>query len=288
MRYAIITNPVSGKMTVHRKRAALAQAASILNAEIFGLDTASRDELSRCARELAARFEVLVAAGGDGTFSDIINAIDTTRTPVAFLPLGSGNAIGHALTYRGSLTDIAIRIRKGKIHECDLINCGHKKRAYLVSIGIDGTIISLRERYLRQGLTGFSAYALAVLRSYFREYKRTVAKINIDERSFNVKNVLSIMVVKQPYYGYGMKMVPRARFNDRRLHVLCINTGLLKCFLSAASAFTIGNRIGNYQSGQHVTIGLERVLMMQADGNAIRRSGTFAFSVLPRAMKIKC
>jgi diacylglycerol kinase (ATP) len=288
MRYAIITNPISGRMTVHQKRAALGEAASILNAEIFGLDTATTDDLAQCARELAARFDVLVTAGGDGTFSDIINAIDTARTPVAFLPLGSGNAMRHALNYRGSMTDIATRIRKGKIHECDLINCGKKKRAYLVSVGIEGSIISLRERYLTQGSTGFKAYALAVLHSYFREYKRTVAKITTDERTFEVKNLLSFMVVKQPYYGYGMKVVPKARFNDRRLHMLCVNSGLLKCFLAAASAFTIGNRTGIYQSGQHVTIALERALMMQADGNAAWSGDAFTFSVLPSAMKIKC
>jgi diacylglycerol kinase family enzyme len=169
-----------------------------------------------------------------------------------------------------------------------LINCGHKKRAYLVSVGIEGSIISIRERYLTQGSTGFKAYALAVLRSYFREYKRVFARITIDKSTFEVKNLLSFMVVKQPYYGYGMRVVPKARFNDQRLHMLCINSGLPKCSLAAASAFTIGNHFGNYQSGQHVSITLERPLMMQADGNAAWSGDAFTFSVLPSAMKIKC
>jgi diacylglycerol kinase family enzyme len=229
MRYAIISNPVSGKMTVDRKRKALAPAAKILDAEIFGLDTASRADFCRCARVLAERFDVLVVAGGDGTLSDIINAVDTARTPVAFLPLGSGNAMRRALHYRGSLTDIATRIRKGKIRPCDLINCGQKKRAYLASIGIEGAVISLRERYLRKGATGFRAYAVAVLRSYFREYKRTIARITIDERGFTVRNLLTVMIVKQPYYGYGMKVVPKARFNDHRLHVLSCSVSTRDC-----------------------------------------------------------
>ena len=72
MRYAIITNPVSGKMTAEQKRAALAQAAEILDTEIHGLDTTTAEEFGQCARELATRCDVLVAAGGDGTFSDII------------------------------------------------------------------------------------------------------------------------------------------------------------------------------------------------------------------------
>ena len=83
MRYAIITNPASGRMTVDRKRSELAKAAQILDAQIHGLDTGSAQELAQCAQGLAARYDILVAAGGDGTFSDIINAVgeglDATR-----------------------------------------------------------------------------------------------------------------------------------------------------------------------------------------------------------------
>ena len=93
MRYTIITNPVSGTMTADQKRAALAQAAEILDTEINGLDTTTAEEFGQCAKELATRCDVLVAAGGDGTFSDIINAIDTAQTPVFFLPLGNGHAL---------------------------------------------------------------------------------------------------------------------------------------------------------------------------------------------------
>jgi hypothetical protein len=44
MRYAIITNPVAGKMTVDQKLSALANAAAILDAKIHGLDTTSAAE----------------------------------------------------------------------------------------------------------------------------------------------------------------------------------------------------------------------------------------------------
>ncbi|MGD9037263.1 MAG: diacylglycerol kinase family protein, partial [Syntrophobacterales bacterium] len=64
-------------MTAEQKCAALAQAAEILDTQIHGLDTTTAEEFGQCARELASRCDVLVTAGGDGTFSDIINAIDT-------------------------------------------------------------------------------------------------------------------------------------------------------------------------------------------------------------------
>jgi len=244
MRYAIITNPVSEKMTVDQKRTVLANAAEILDAKIYGIDTLTTDDFGQCPDELATHYDVLVTAGGDGTFSDIINSIDTTQATIAYLPLGTGNAMRYALEYKGGLADIAMRIRDGETHEYDLINCDEKKRSFMASIGIEGTLIRLRNQYLTQVAAAFKTYLRAAFKAYFREYKRAIATITIDDATFNTKNLLSLMVVKQPYYGFGMNVVPEARFDDRKLHILCINSGLFKCAIGAVTAFTIGNCIG--------------------------------------------
>jgi len=288
MRYAIITNPVSGKMTVDQKCTVLAKAAEILDAEIYGLDTITTEDFGQCARELATHCDVLVTAGGDGTFSDIINSINIAHTTIAYLPLGTGNAMRYALSYKGSLADIAMRIRDGKIHEYDLINCDKKKYAFMASIGIEGTLIRLRNQYLTQGATGFKPYLRATLNAYFREYKRAIATITVDGATFNTENLLSLMVVKQPYYGFGMNVVPEARFDDRKLHILCINSGLFKCAIGVATAFTIGNCIGKYCTGRKTSVQLEHPLILQIDGNYAWKSDVFSFTVMSNALKIKC
>ena len=288
MRYAIITNPVSGIMTADQKRAALAQAAEILDAEIHGLDTTTAEEFGQCARELATRCDVLVAAGGDGTFSDIINAIDTAQTPVGFLPLGTGNALGHALRYKGDLADIAVRMRNSEIREYDLINCDQERRAFTSSVGIEGTIIRLRQHYRAQGGTGFKTYFRAVLKSYLKNYERANANITLDDDTFEVRNLLTLMVVKQPYYGFGMKVVPRARFDDRQLHILCVSSGLIKTVIGGTAAFIIGNPTGEYRTGRQLTVKLDRPLVLQTDGDEGWAADSFSFTILPKALKIKC
>ena len=288
MRYAIITNPVSGKMTADQKRAALAQAAEILDTEIHGLDTTTAEEFGQCARELSTRCDVLVAAGGDGTFSDIINAIDTAQTPVGFLPLGTGNALRHALQYKGELADVAVRIKNSEIREYDLINCDQERRAFTSSVGIEGTIIRLRQHYRARGGTGFKTYFRAVLKSYLKNYERANAKIAVDDDTFEVRNLLTLMVVKQPYYGFGMKVVPRARFDDRQLHILCVSSGLIKTVIGGTTAFIIGNRIGEYCTGRQLRVKLDRPLVLQTDGDEGWAADSFSFTILPKALKIKC
>jgi diacylglycerol kinase (ATP) len=288
MRYAIITNPASGTMTVDQKRSALTKAAQILDAEIHGLDTTTADDLLQCAREIASRCDVAVIAGGDGTFSDIINAIDIAQTPLGFLPFGTGNAMQHALGYKGNLTDIAMRIRVGDIHDYDLIDCDGKRRAFTASVGLEGTIVRFWDQYCAEGCSGFKTYIRAFLKSYFRDYKRTTAKITVDDATVEVKNLLSLIVVKQPYYGFGMKVVPRARFDDGQLHILCNNSGFFKTLIGVATSFTIGNRIGQYHTTRQMTAQLDRTLLLQIDGNAGWDANAFTFKVLPKVLKIKC
>ena len=288
MNYAILCNPAAGKMNVDRKRSALAEAAEILDAKIHGMDTSTVDEFHRCARDLADRCDVLVVAGGDGTFSDIINAVDTSRRPVAFLPLGTGNSMRYALRYRGSLAAMARRIRTGEIREYDLIDCDGRRRAFTISVGLAGTMVRVRDEYVAEGKSGFAAYAKAIHRSYFREYTRTAVEIATDDERFRIENLLHLMVAKQPYYGYGVNVLPAAKFDDRLLHVLWLSSGLLKTTFAWITAFTIGNRVGRFFTSRKLTVTAEGPLDLQIDGNFAWEADRFTFTVLPGALRIKC
>jgi len=287
MRYAIITNPVAGSISVDRKRSILAKPAKILETEIYGLDTSTPEEFGRLARELADRHEVLVVAGGDGTLSRVINSLDTSRTSIGFLPLGSGNSMRYALGYRGSLADQAVRIREGQVHEYDLIQCDGQRRAFLASAGIEGTVLRIRDRYRARGARGLRAYLLGALVAYFKEYVPTVATIGVDGTAFQVKSLLTLMVVKQPYYGFGMKVIPKAQFDDHLLHILFLSSGLLEGILGVLTSFTIGNKCGKYITGRHVDLKLERPLTLQIDGDRAWDADNFTFTVLPGALRVK-
>ena len=287
MRYTIVANPLSGKMSVDQKSSVLSDAADILDADIVGLDTKSEEELTRCALEKVDHCDVIVVAGGDGTFSQMINAIDASRTVFAYLPLGTGNALRHALYDRGRLVHMAARIMEGSIQSYDLIDCDGKKRAFMASVGFEGTLIRLRDRYLAQGATGFNAYFRAALRAYFKAYRPTFVKVSFDDETFVMKKLLSLMIMKQPYYGFGFKVVPEAKFDDGKLHMLCVKSGMINLIYGAVTSFTIGNRVGKYRIVQSVNLSVDHSMILQLDGNDAWDGDAFQFKVLPKAFKIK-
>lgn len=286
-RYAILANPASGNLPMGRRYALLKQAARLLSADVHGLDTASAEEFSQCAREQAERCDVLVVAGGDGTFSLAINAVATPSTALAFLPFGTGNALTYALGYRGGAETIAARIRAGRMHSCDLIDCGGKKKGFMVSLGIDGAQIRLYETYRRKGHGGLSAHIRAGLKAYFQDYRPTGAWIAVDDASRRVRRLTSFMVVKQPFFGMGLQAVPQACWSDGHLHTLTLASGLPGIVGGLLTGFTVGNRFGDYRLGKKATVKVNEPLTLQIDGDVGWSANRFAFSVLPAAIRLK-
>ena len=288
MRYTILTNPVSGSLRAASKRKALATAARILEAKVYGLDIKTREEFALCAKEISSYTDVLVVAGGDGTVSDVINAVDTTQTPIAYLPLGSGNALAYGLGYPMGIARTAKRIRAGRIHEYDLIHCDAGKKAILASIGIEATVLKLRARYLARGVRGFPAYCGAFLEACFMQRRPLSLELELDGKRFDVHNAMSLIIAGHPYFGYGMKLIPGARFDDGTLHLLHINGGLTKAACAVLTSFTLGNRVGRLLHGRKAVVRLEQPLVLQIDGNLAWEADRFTFEVLPKALKIKC
>lgn len=287
MRYAIITNPASGNLSLSRRRDVLSHAARILQAEVFGLDTTSKQEFLACARDLVGKCDILVVAGGDGSLSDVINAVNTLERPIAYIPLGSGNAMGYALRLRGSIAETATRIKEGRIHEFDLIECDERRLAYMTSIGLDGAVIRQRDAYRAKGWSGFKAYLAAFFTIHFIQYQGVAACIRVDGDLIESPSLLSLMITKQPYYGYGLKVMPGAGFNDGKLHLRVLNTGWMSSLVAGATSLTVGNRAGLYRRGERVSVVLERPLLLQADGDAAWEAKEFHFKVLPGALRMK-
>jgi diacylglycerol kinase (ATP) len=287
LNYRIVANPASGALSMDRRMARLKQAAAVLAATVHGLDTSGAQELADCFRTAAGDCDVLVVAGGDGTFSLALNSVDLSQVALAFLPFGTGNALTHALGYHGDVAAIAKTIRDGTVRHCDLIDCDGRETAFMVSLGIDGTVIRLYEYYRARGYRGLNAHLRAALRAFFREHRPTGGWVAIDGRRRRVERLLSLAVVKQPYFGMGLKVMPGARWDDGRLHVRAIGAGLPGAALGLITGFTIGNRAGEYLSGRRLTVSLDTPQPVQIDGELGWTSRRFVFRVMPRAMAIK-
>jgi diacylglycerol kinase family enzyme len=91
-------NPGSGKNTSDPIKNAISKSFKIaqINFEIY--ETKKEDDIGDIVKtRLKEKFDVVVAAGGDGTVSAVISGVVGTTVPLGIIPAGTGNLLAHEL-----------------------------------------------------------------------------------------------------------------------------------------------------------------------------------------------
>jgi diacylglycerol kinase family enzyme len=287
MKYGIIANPASGKRSPDDKQKILNEVAGILkDVTIAGLDTKSPEELSRCAHELSQKVEILLVAGGDGTFSLVMNSV-AKEIPLGFLPFGSGDVLRHTFKMPRCPREAALVIQKGTEHLIDVILCDGKMKALFASIGIEGSILLERDKYLENDVLGLTAYGLATFKILFDGYMKADLRVFMDRKEMKTSGSLTAVITKLPYYGYGFKVVPQARFDDGYLHLLILNAGPVGTIYALATALMGGNRMGEYYKAKEINITSSTMQLLQRNGDPEKeKRSQFSFQVLPKELKL--
>ena len=286
MKYAIVANPVSGKMNIDQKKKALSQAVEVLGSDcmIEGLETTSRKDFCSCVRDLSQKVDTIIFAGGDGTVSDAINSLEPD-VKAGYLPLGSACALGQELKLPRDIRKAAIRIRDGSVHNLDLILCENNKKAILASIGINAHTIQLRKKLLKMGIKGGLAYTVGTVTSFFK-YKRTDITIDADGEIITLRNVISTIIAKTPSFGYRMILIPEAKIDDGYLHVLAVNAGGVSVAYNILKSFVAPISVGEYRKAKNIRITTKDERHLQIDGDIYKKAKEFHFKVLPGAFKL--
>jgi diacylglycerol kinase family enzyme len=279
--FAIVANPVAGSMPLDKKHNILKTLSKIIGAQVFGLDTRDKTEFRECIKSVSRRYDVIIAAGGDGTFSDLINSIDLTRNIAGYLPMGSGNALRYALGYPFSLVRCALKLRYGSVKKIDLIRY-EDRYLFMGSIGFEVEVLSNKRKN-----SSYLHATLSALKNYKKKPIKISARICLEEREIFVKDALSILVTKQPYYGYGMKVMPQARFDDGLLHIGIFPSGVLNLIVMMLLSLSVGNVKGRHiMCEKAVFLDLFHFYKVQMDGDIVFNKDRLKFNLAKKVLSI--
>ncbi len=170
------------------------------------------EELARCAA--LDGFDVVVAAGGDGTVHEVGNGIlRSSRADVslAVVPIGSANDYAYSLqslawTEAGTgLVDVA-RVRSPDGRERCFVCC--------LGLGLNGAV-TLESRRIRN-LNGVALYGLATLTALRRHYRTCGMEVAIDDQACACLPTLMLSVLLGKREG-GFVLAPNAALDDGKL-----------------------------------------------------------------------
>lgn len=176
---------------------------------------------------------LIIAAGGDGTFNEVINGIAGSEVPMAILPLGTTNVLSKELGVPEdieSALEVALKstpktVSLGKIsgiYENQFTGHSLLVTRYFVlmaGIGFDGEAVLGVNEILKK-FSGKSAYIYSGIKTLSR-FKPSELFFHIDGKTFSGYTAI---IGKAAKYGGNFRITPDARLPDPFLYV-CLFKG---------------------------------------------------------------
>jgi YegS/Rv2252/BmrU family lipid kinase len=267
------------------------------------------------AVELAARaceegYDIVAAAGGDGTAQEVVNGLiaargkhgDAGSTTLGLIPIGSGNdfawmmGVAPGLRRTGDLRLIEEAVKKlytGKTRVIDVgricdesNNCRYFDNG--VGIGFDG-IVNIESRKIKR-VRGFLMYTIAVLRTMLWYYRAPRSIIELDDRRIE-QPLMMLAAANGRRYGGGFYVTPQAEADDGYLDVCIVDDvsrlEMLKLILLFMKGTQAANPHVQMTRARRVTVHCGEGYAVHADGEIFATSArSLTVGLLPQKLRV--
>lgn len=213
----IIANPAAGRAQAGKRR--LSRIISAL--ERRGCTVVIRragprnGEIERLAREAEAEFDIIVAAGGDGTINAVANGLIGTSRPIAILPFGTANVLAREIGLPQRASALADLIVSGPIRPIWPGRVGERLFLTMASSGFDAETVASVAPHLKRRLGRFAfLWAILVCLLKYRAHDLTVA---IDGAEYRAATVIA---TKGRLYAGPYQIAPEADLAEPILHAV--------------------------------------------------------------------
>jgi diacylglycerol kinase (ATP) len=219
--YAIVIhNPIAGRAKRHR--VSFTASLNVLRTTGWSLDvvtTTGVGSATELAKDAVARgADIVVAAGGDGTINEIIQALAHTTSALGCLPLGTVNIWAREVGYPLDPVQAAAAMTAGRVVKVDLGYVNGRYFLLMAGIGFDGAVTAaVSDGHGRKQRFGRLAYALETI-TLLPRYHGARFALDIDGRTCQ-HDALMLLVSNTRLYGGLARLTPEAVVNDGQLDV---------------------------------------------------------------------
>ena len=233
-RILIIFNPMAGPA----RRCAARLRAVVAELERRGCAaevrcTRAPGDAERLAAEADPGFDLIVAAGGDGTVNEVVNGLFGRSQQFAVLPLGTGNVLANEIGMPRDPQRLAEVIANGQAKPVWPGRAGRRLFVAMAGIGFDAEVLAALDPNLKRWF-GKLAFAWAILLSLWRYRRRQFV---VDP---GAHRVASVIVTKGRLYAGRFVIAPDADIADPLFHVLLFKRDGRLAILRYLAALTVG------------------------------------------------
>ncbi len=296
MKTMIIFNPTAGQLRLSRQMDEVVQFLQQHGWDVDLRKTARGGDATIFAQEAVDHhYEMVVAAGGDGTNNEVING-GLVGSDVIFgmLPIGTTNVlalevgvpVSNPLHLRPVLDSARVLV-EGRVRRIDVGRAARRYFLMMGGIGWDAEIGTYVQRDTKRWLGPLAYMPAAVLAA--KNFAGSRIWVDIDGEQFRDRAVL-ITVNNTRLYGGVVQMAPRASLDDGLLDV-CIFRGqnvtqaFFRYFLGVLSRRHIHDPRVRYHQAKYVAVRSARPLPVHVDDEPLG-STPVEFTVANRALRV--
>jgi diacylglycerol kinase family enzyme len=241
-RIAIALNPRSGNAPDRTKLEHALQHAA-LAADIHVVPESP--DVSAWMIAIARRYDVVVAAGGDGTVSSAADAVISEGKALGVIPAGTKNHFARDARIPTDLDAAIALIEAGQVRALDVGDVNGLVFVNNASVGAYPRLVWERDRVRERGLPKSLAQTLAVVRTWF-QLRTFAVRLCVDGHEM-IRRTPLVFVGNSEYEVEGMHFGRRHRMTDGCLSLyIASDTGRLSSLALPARALL--RRLKQYDS----------------------------------------
>jgi diacylglycerol kinase (ATP) len=222
---------------------------------------------------------LIVAVGGDGTFSDVVNGVIRAKskvTSVGLIGQGTGGDFRKTLGLEHRLDRYLDAIASGRTRNVDIgrATFGGKERFFvnILSAGMGGLVDEYVGKTSR-ALGGTAAYFIASTKALIN-IERARLRCTIDGEPTTLSSYM-IAICNGEYFGSGMHVAPMAKPDDGKLEVVSMDASSKLAF----AAFSRKIYDGSHLRSKHVRHFQCERIEIDLDPSSERARDTFRLDV---------
>ncbi|MBX2895301.1 MAG: diacylglycerol kinase family lipid kinase [Cyclobacteriaceae bacterium] len=234
------------------------------------------------AKEVVGKFNVILAAGGDGTLNQVLNGILTSPNKpfptLGVIPLGSGNDFAGAI---GALTDakhlLQLLKQGGKPTDVGFITCkdfnGKEKQHYFINVCSAGmgpaTIKQMEKAPAWMGAN--LRYLTSIIKTFFTH---TPEPVELKTQTWNWRGAVRVLAIANgKSFGNRIYLAPEAKQDDGVFNLFVAGDVPLLKFLLYLQTLKQGSKINDsqiqYELSNKIEITSEQPVAIEAEGELV-------------------
>ena len=284
LNFIVNPNAGRGKATRAMKKIAAYLDRQKLVHKIHFADTSEQ------ARDIARGLEragedTIIAVGGDGTFSEVINGVrNLSGVTFGFIPAGTGNDLVKTLDLPCKPLLALKHILSDKTDTIDYLQGKCRRALNIVSTGFDVDVLKrFNASGIRNKLTYYHSLLKCILK--FDYYK---SDITLDGKDPVRREFFLVAATNGRYFGSGMHISPNAGIQDGKINTIVINSMPKSRVFRAALRFIKGKHIHDDYVEEyltdHIVLDTGKRMTLDFDGELIEDE--FDIKIVPNGLKI--